>query len=379
MRKINVLFVIIEMSRGGSEQLVLNIVRNLDRTRFSPSIAWFYGDTVLEEFTELQVPLYHVAKRKNIDFDTMQQFASILKDNDIDVVNAHHFMSAVYTYYGCKIKKLARLVYTEHSEWEIEVASWKWRILGSLLLRSIDRTVGVSKAVKSCLERKYFTPSAKITTIENGVDISRYTESQGIDGLKKAIGINADEKIIGIVAHLKRVKNHLFLLNAFKELRSDLEKVKLVLVGQGFENDPENTEELIRGYIADNHLGNDVLLLGFRSDVNRIMSIMDVFCMTSNMEGLPISLIEAMAAGLPVVGTNVPGIRSVITHERSGFLIEKGDVEGLKNALFDVLTDENLRQSMGKEAKADAELYSMESCIQKYENLFSDIHLNKQC
>ena len=98
---------------------------------------------------------------------------------------------------------------------------------------------------------------------------------------------------------------------------------------------------------------------------------MDVFCLTSLREGLPIGLIEAMAAGLPVVGTNVAGIRDVITPDEDGVLVELGDVTALKDALVRLLQDEQRRKALGRSGRRKAvEKYSLQRCVREYEQLF---------
>lgn len=372
MQRINVLFVIIQMALGGSEQLVLNIIKNLDRNRFSPSVAWFFGDTILEEFAALNIPLFHVPKTKSFDFNTMQHLAAISAENNIHVVNAHHFMSMVYSFYGCKVKKYAKLIYSEHSEWEVKAIPMKWQLIGTCLLRYVDRTVGVSPAISDCLQKKFFIPQSKIYTIKNGVDLNLFSDKKNNATLKKELEIDSDDKVIGIVANLKKVKNHLFLLKAFKELAKEFDKVKLLLVGQGFKDDPENTEEEIQDFVDTNRLYKKVLILGYRSDISQLLAVMDIFCLTSKMEGLPISLIEAMAAGLPVVGSDVPGIKDVIEHGANGFLIPQNDTAALKDALLNLVINDSLCERMGNQSKLLAKSYSMESCITNYEKLFPE-------
>lgn len=150
-----------------------------------------------------------------------------------------------------------------------------------------------------------------------------------------------------------------------------LKPVKLLVIGQGFENDIENTEQELRNFVDENGLDKNVLFLGYRSDIAELLKIMDIFCLTSFKEGLPVSLIEAMAAGLPVVGTNVEGIRDVIITNKNGFLVQLDDINGLKDALYNLLKDEALRNKMGNESKALAmSNYSITECINKYQDLF---------
>jgi glycosyltransferase involved in cell wall biosynthesis len=160
-------------------------------------------------------------------------------------------------------------------------------------------------------------------------------------------------------------------VKAFAELRKIYNNVKLLLIGQGFEFDPENSEQEIREFVDNAGLKKEILFLGFRSDIPALLNLMDIFCLTSFKEGLPISLIEAMAAGLPVVGTDADGIRDVIVPNKNGFLVSLGDVMGLKVALLALLRDGQLRQKMREESRSLAmKTYSLDQCIAQYQDLF---------
>lgn len=361
----------IQMQMGGSERLVHSLVSQLDRKIFNPSIAWFFGDKVVDEFERLDVPLYHVPKLKRFDFSAMRMLGEIIRRNDIQVVNAHHFMSFVYSFYGCKVANRIKLLYTEHSCWEIETIPWRWKKTGQYLLQISDGAIGVSPSVSKGMQEIFRTTASKSFSIQNGVNLDLFQGSEKRSALRKSLKIADNEKVIGIVANLKKVKNHLLLLQAFHELIKEIPDVKLILIGKGFEGDPDNEEPAIRDFVAKNDLAPRVLMLGARSDVPVLLSVIDLFCLTSFKEGLPISLIEAMAAGLPVVGTDVSGIRDVIVPGKNGFLVQLGDVAGIKDALKKLLLDADLRDKMGKESKKMAsEKYSMKRCIHDYQNLF---------
>jgi glycosyltransferase involved in cell wall biosynthesis len=372
--KINVLFVIMQMEMGGSERLVHNLALKLDRGLFNPSVAWFFGDRILKEFNDLNIPLYHVPKIRRIDLSSMRKLGAIVKDNVIHIVNAHHFMSVVYSFYGCKIRNHAGLVYTEHSEWEVERIPLKWRIMGNCLLKHADGAIGVSPAVTMQIKNKFKIDKSKTLTISNGVDLEAFEGENERQTLRKKLGIADNEKIIGTVANFRKIKNHIFLLKVFNEFVREYKNVRLLLIGQGFEGDVENTEEELRNYVNEKGLGKNVLFLGYRSDIPELLKIMDIFCLASFKEGLPISLIEAMAAGLPVVGTDVEGIRDVIIPNKNGFLVQIDDVKGLKNVLQNLIKDESLRNKFGEESKSLArDTYSLEHCVKQYQDIFSSI------
>lgn len=359
------------MGMGGSEQLVLNIIKNLDRKLFKPHLAYFHGKKPLSEFTELGIPLFHVPKIKRFDIKTIIELSTIINKYDINVVNAHHFLSMIYSFYGCKVRNKAKLIYTEHSVWEISDVPKKWKLIGSIILRFADAVVGVSLNVSGALQDNYKLKKSKSFTIQNGVDLLDFNLPTNKFKKKCELRIKKNEKIIGIVANLKKVKNHLFLLNAFKEVLSEYDNAKLVIVGRGFKDDQENTEFLINKFIEKHDLKERVLMLGYRSDIPELLAIFDIFCLCSYMEGLPISIIEAMASGLPVVGTKVDGIVDVIKCGENGFMIPLNDKEGLKTILLTLLRDDSLRRLIGQKAKQHSKHYSISICINKYEELFS--------
>ena len=364
----------IQMKMGGAERLVYNLALKLDRRLFNPSVAWFYGDEILKEFYSLDIPLFHVYKTKRIDLRAMRALGKIIRDNNIHIVNAHHFMSLVYSFYGSKIVNQRKLIYTEHSEWEIERIPWKWRSIGRRLLSRSDGAVGVSTAVSKRIQEAFQTIPSQTFSFQNGVEGEAFTGRASRAEIRKSLDVAEQDIIIGTVANFRKIKNHLFLLKAFSELVKTEKRVKLLLIGQGFESDTENSEPAVRDFINEMGLRSNVLTLGYRSDIPELLNAMDIFCLTSFKEGLPISLIEAMAAGLPVVGTNVEGVREVIADDRNGFLVSISDAEGLKVALHKLAKDESLRKKFGEESKFLAKTaYSLKRCVNEHEGLFVSV------
>jgi glycosyltransferase involved in cell wall biosynthesis len=371
MRRISVLFIMPVMGMGGSERLVHDLVLRLDRSQFNPSVAWLSGSEAIQEFQDLHVPLYSVPKTKRIDLSVMRKLARIIESERIDIVNAQHFMPAVYAYYGCNVAARKVLVFTAHSRWEIEDTPLKWRVAGGYLLRRIGASVGVAPDVSRAIQKVFSINASQTVTIENGVDIDLFARKRDVRGLRSSLGLADGDAVIGIVANLREVKNHMFLLQAFAKLAEEHENVKLLVIGQGFAGDSDNTERDLRRFVENHGLAERILFLGHRRDIPELLQAMDVFCLTSLREGLPIGLIEAMAAGLPVVGTNVEGIRDVITPNLDGILVELGEVTALKDVLAGLLRDRQLRQRLGKAGRDKAvERYSLQRCVREYERLF---------
>jgi glycosyltransferase involved in cell wall biosynthesis len=373
--KINVLFLTVQLETiGGSERLIYDLASSLDRNQFNPSVAWLNGDNILQEFVDLKIPLFHIPKIKRRDFSTFNKIKEIIIANNIHVVNAHHFMPMFYSYYGCKVANHIKLLYTEHSQWEIGRISGKWKLIGKYLLNRLDGVIGVSNAVSDEMQAKFNIAPKRLFSIPNGVNINSFMEIKSRNLTKSSMGFSDSDKIIGIVANLKNNKNHIFLLEAFHEVLNEIDNVKLLIIGEGDENDPDNSENELRSYVQENGMDRAVYFLGYRSDIPEILSILDIFCLTSVKEGLPISLIEAMATGIPVIGSDVEGIRDVIIPNVNGFLVRLGDVLGLKDAFLTLLKDDILCHEFGRKSQAlTIKSYSIKQCVNQYQALFKPV------
>lgn len=369
--RIKVLFLMIQMAMGGAERLILNLIRHLDTRVFAPSLGWFVEERPLKEFEELNIPLYYIPKRSRFDWGTMRTLGQVVREHRIDVINAHHFMPFVYAYYGATIANHASLVYTEHSESDVLAARGPWRMAGTYLLRSCD-AVGISEHVSSTLASHFRLNPERVHTIENGVDVDTFGKrAADRDGLRAKFGFGSQDTVVGLVANFRKNKNHLFLLKAFRELVQRRPQVRLVFVGQGFPHDPQNSEPEISAYILEHGLERSVQLMGYRPDVQEVLQAMDLCCLVSYKEGLPLSLIEAMASGLPVIGTDIEGIRGVIRPGENGLLVVPDDVAALTNALSSVIDDAGMSRRMGAASQRIArEKYALTRSVEETQRLF---------
>jgi len=373
-KPLNVLFLINSMALGGAENLVLNLVRKLDRGRFNPSVGWFYREEPLKEYKDLGIPLFYFPKTKRFDLGTMKSIAKAIKEKDIHIINAHHFLSLFYSFYGAKLANRAKLVLTAHSEEEIREIKGKWRIIGAHMLKRTDASVGVTEIVTKNIIEKFSLDGNKACTIRNGVDFNLFRQIQSESFDREKFGLKKEDIVIGNVANLRKNKNHLFLLKAFKELCSIYSDLKLVIVGKGYEEDPECSEPEIRRFILENSLEDKVFLLGFQPDIHNVLPLFDVFCLVSYKEGLPISLLEAMSVRLTVIGTDIVAIPALISNAKNGFLVHVGDVEDLKNKLKFLIENPEDRKHLGDLSRIEVMTnYSFEKCTQNYEELFHAI------
>ena len=322
------------MTPGGSERVVLNLARSLDPACFEVYIASFKGGVLEASFREVCREIFIIQKRRRFDFSAMWQLAKVFREKNIDVVNAHHYMPCFYSFFGAKIFNRRKLIYTEHSVPEVEAlsASIHGKVFSGMLSR-IDAVVGVSKEIANTFKASYPRHDVKFQTIINGVDIGKFYVRGNREKIRSQWGFGLDHFVLGTVANFRRVKNHSCLVRAAARLKVSHPQLRLLFVGAGYQGDPENSEDEVRKLVTKLDLKHMVVFAGYQENIPEVLSACDGFCLPSFSEGLPVSVLEAMAARLPVIGSAVRGIAEVIENSKTGLLFNSDDDSGLAEAI----------------------------------------------
>jgi glycosyltransferase involved in cell wall biosynthesis len=190
--------------------------------------------------------------------------------------------------------------------------------------------------------------------------------------MRRELDLAPGDFVVGHVANFRRNKNHRFLVRAFQRAFAGRPDAKLLLVGQGFPGDPENSEPAIASFVREHGLERQVRLLGYRPDVHHVLRALDVFCLVSYKEGLPLSVIEAMASGLPIVATDIEGLRGVVRENVNGMLVAPDDVEALARSLERLASDPALRRRFGAAGRSSArDEYSFARCLSETQDVLS--------
>lgn len=372
-RKLNILFVLPQISMGGTERVVLDLARGLDKSIFNVFGAYFRDGALHEDFEEACKGLFFVSKMPGFDVKAMWQLSKIMVDSDIDIINAHHYMPFFYAYMGSKILQKRRLVYTEHSVQEVKSIRGLHEYICRLLFHRIDAVVGVSSEIATAFKDTFPHHSNKIVMIPNAVNVTSFNKSIDRNYYRTVLGLLPDHFVIGMVANFRKVKNHLCLLHAFQRLHLVHDNVRLVFVGTGFPGDTESSEDDCRNFIVENKLTDKVILTGYREDIPQLLQTFDVFCLPSFSEGLPVSVLEAMVSRVPVVGSDVEGIREVVYDHETGLLFPSNDASSLHDTLNKLLEDPALRQLLIQRAFAFVSTrHNFMTWISAYEQLFQN-------
>lgn len=230
-----------------------------------------------------------------------------------------------------------------------------------------DKTIAISEQVKDHLMGDFKVKENNIFVIYNGIDGDKY-KGQGVKDkgqAKKELGLGQGP-VIGIVARLSDVKGHIYLVYAMRDLLKKIPDAQLLIVGDGRE------KKNIENAVVELGLRKNIFLFPAAEDPTRFLAAMDVFAMPSLAEGLGLSLMEAMASALPVIGSDIGGIRSLIQNGINGILVKTADSREIAKAILDLLSFPDKARAMGKEAaRFIRERYSLEKMILDTERLYS--------
>ena len=351
MRKIRVMFVMLQLNAGGSERVVLDLARGLGSDQFEIYVVAFRGGVLEGPLRRICNDVFIVEKKRRFDLSAMLQLAKIVRDHHIDIVNAHHYMPCFYSFLGTRIMNRKKLIYTEHSVPEVEgiASSTHGKIFYWMLFR-MNAVIGVSREITEKFIGLYPRHVEKFHEILNGVDIEKFTVKGVREDVRDHWGLSKDHFVVGTVANFRKVKNHVCLVRAVARLKDDYPQLRLFLVGTGFPGDPENSEEEIRELIRGLGLQDRVILAGYQDNIPEMLSAFDVFCLPSFSEGLPVSVLEAMAAGVPVVGSHVRGIKEVVKNRETGLLFQPDNDSELAGRLKSLLDSKSFARSLAANA-----------------------------
>jgi len=356
--------VVYALAIGGSETLARRLALGLTRRHYACSIYAVHNDGPLANLLRADgIPCRAFSRKGKWDLGPLVNLIQQFRANGTKVVHTHHIGQLLY---GGLAGRLAgcRVIHTEHDYYTLRRA--RTQQLLRVLTRLADRVTAVAEPVRSFLEDTVGLPSSKLITIQNGVEVDRYEAAIPHD--RKKWDLKNSEVIIGCVARLSPEKGHTVLLRAFQKVINRHSQARLVIIGEGEER------ERLQHLVADLSIGSFVRFLGLRADVPEVLATCDLFTLPSIQEGLPIVILEALAAGKAVVASEVGAIPDVIRHGATGMLVPPGNVDALADALCLLIEDEEARQLLGQSGrKLVREAYDFERTVGQYDDLYQRV------
>ena len=309
---------------GGAEMLAARLARNLsDRFRFVFACLDDLGPLGCElrgEGFTVEV----LGRKSGIDLACVRKLAAFARREGAGLLHAHQYTPFFYCRAPGPLFPRPPVLFNEHGRFFPDLPNRKRMVFNRLFLRRKDRVVAVGESVKRALIDNEGISPARIDVIYNGVRLDDFAASGDLRREVRAeLGIDPAAPVAIQVARLDYLKDHCTAVRTAERIRQKLPNFQLLAVGEG----PERPK--IEAEIAARNLTGCVRLLGLRTDVRRLLAAADLFLLTSISEGIPVTLIEAMGARLPVVSTAVGGIKEVVRPEETGLVAPSGDDAGL--------------------------------------------------
>ncbi len=352
---------------GGAERLLTLMAPKLDRERYTVDVAYLlpWKDAFADDLGRAGVDVICLGARRTMELDWPGRLRQLLKDRRYAIVHTHSPVPAVAA--RSMVRRPTHLVHTEHNMWD----RYRWPTYASNALSYArnDAVLAVSDGVAGSIERPWWARIGKAPAVEtllHGVEpgeVPRGPEARAT--ARAALGLHERTPVVGCVANLTPKKDHAGLLEAIGQVRAQVPDVVLLLIGTG----PLEAE--LRANVQQQGLQDAVRFLGSRNDVPDLLPSLDGFVLGSRYEGLPISLLEAMAAEVPCVATAVGGIPEAVTDGVEGRLVPPGHPDTLAQALAGLLQDPELRSAMGAAGRqrviAD---FSIDRAVRRTEQLY---------
>ena len=361
--KLRVLEVLPTLKRAGAENVAVSLACGLAPDRFETAVVSLYGrvagglEPVLEE---RGIRSWHLGKRRGLDVRIWPRLARVLREFRPDVVHTHSYVLR----YVLPVVRGAAVVHTAHNL----AGRDPDRVTGAfnrLAFRCGVLPVAVSAAVARSYENKYGLPPA--ATILNGIDIDRFHRPEAREPWRREHRFSEDDVLIASVARLEPQKDPEALIGAFARSMSGFPRSHLLMAGDGSLGDSARRTSQSKGVAGRVHF------LGACADVAALLAASDLFALASRWEGSPLTVLEAMAARLPVVATAVGGVPELVEDGVTGVLVPSGDEEALGGALASLAHQPERRRAMAEAAGARVTRFSVEAMVQAYAELFSRV------
>jgi glycosyltransferase involved in cell wall biosynthesis len=372
-RKIRVMHVILNCDIGGGQEVVRTLVEHLASDECTPIVCTFKDGPLRRDIEQSGIKVEVVPPRRYsiVAFPLFvadmiriwRALARLVRKYDIDVVQTHLLRTLDFVVLLLKYTTSARVVlWTFHSVkfvlTEAEMPRYRWLLgpkryahhqLCRLASHFVDGFIAVSDQVKEAMVEIIGPIQDKITVICNGVDVKRYGRPGDKTPVRNELGLEENARLITVVGTLKDQKGHRYMIEAMTSIVPRYPSAHALFIGDG-----DLGEELQAQATALN-VDAHIHFLGSRRDVPELLASSDLFVLPSLWEGLSMALLEAMATGLPIVASEVSGTVQVMIPGETGYLVPPGDVQGLFEAVEQLLSDPARAQAMGAAARRRVE------------------------
>jgi glycosyltransferase involved in cell wall biosynthesis len=360
---LSVVHVVLSMDAGGLERIVLDLLSEAPHLNQRASVLCLERPGAWAEAAQsLGAAVVCANKPPGFHPRLIGRLTHTLADLRPDVLHTHQVGAMFYAAPAARRAGVRAVLHTEHGKHYTSRARTRW--LGRLAARNLDRFFCVSRDIADEVRRCRIVHPGKIDVVPNGIDVGRFGDPPD-PVLQANLGIPAGAPVIGTLGRLSEVKRQDLLLHAFAEVRHTSRDAHLLIVGDGpLRRDLAQMAQTLG-------IASLVHFAGYQQEPQRFLALMNVFVLTSRSEGMPLSVLEAWAAGLPVVTSAVGGLPEMIGPSKAGMLFPSGDVAALAARLCDLLASEPTQRAMGQRGREIVrESYSLQRMAADYDHRY---------
>lgn len=363
--------IVSDLPFGGVEQRLLSLLPRLRDIGWDVSIICIREAGQMAPMFEREgVQVSVIPFRSRFSPRSLWELARGLSSQRADIVHTHMYRSNTSGTVAARLARVRVVISNVHNvnEWDNMRQLWTDR----MLIPFKDKVVAVSEAVRrNYIDRTHVDPG-KVVTIYNGIDLDRFRGVGRDAGLARELGIADEERVVSVFARLVEQKRHVDFLAMAVQVLKVLPNVKFLIVGKG------KLREQLEQMASQLGLSERTVFAGHREDVPNLLALTDVIVMCSDKEGFSNSLLEAMAAGVPVVATDVGGNAEAIVDRTSGFIVPRRRPDLLARRVLALLTDRALYRSVSKAAAERASLFGIEQMCERTDALYTSLMSRKQ-
>lgn len=362
----NVLHLCESSDTGGAESVLISIVEHLDKTKFGSTVCLLSEGWLKDELEARGVETFVIRQPRPFDFGWLVRAHRLLREKCIDVMHSHEFSTNFHATLLSVVTGIP-LIATSHGK-NYYSDKLRRRVAYRFVARH-GKMVAVSHDLKRFMIERVGIPPEQISVVHNGIDLKRYSPDDISSAVRREVGIDAAQYVLGTVGNLFAVKGQVYLLRAFRQVLDHAPTSVLLIAGDGDQLMPLQQECQNLG------IAERVRFLGFRGDVPRLLQAFDVFVLPSLSEGLPLSILEALSLERAIVATNVGGNSEIIENGLNGYLVPPADPDSIAKAILRLLGDPALATRLGRAGRNRVEeAFSLENMIWEYQSLYEHGH-----
>jgi len=348
---------------GGTEKNTIYSIQALDKSKFSIDIAMgrrsdlFYAKNVLPEVNEIIV-----IEELDNDFNPIRNLRALhkifrlVRQNRYTIVHTHQCKAGILGSFAAKLANTPIIIFGLHGDYLQNprfTGLWRktYNLIEKMVVRYATVLISVGEELKERYVNRYGLSPSRCEVVRSGMDLTNFYKAatfskEKINQKKEELNIKPDELVIGKVSSLESRKGYKFAIRAAEKIIRDNNKdIKFLFVGEGDQRDE------LQDMVKESGLKDRTIFTGFRNDVDELMGIFDIFIFTSLMEGLPQVLVQAAAAGKPIVSFEVEGAKEIVKEGINGFIVSSEDIDGLVGKVNYLLSNLGKASEMGINGK----------------------------